>query len=114
MTSRWLVLISTNFQLTSLTSIYSISSYQHTNKQAPVAEGTPLQTGFSFFYMRRGKAAQSEKQQQQQEGNVNVNEGEEEKSKPSYFDAVKIIGEHLLSCSTSELAKHLLLSFVYN
>ena len=43
--------------------------------------------------MRRGKAAQSEKQQQQQEGHGNANEGEEEKSKPSYFDAVKIIGE---------------------
>eukprot|EP00804_Cyclotella_cryptica_P025897 CCRYP_002741-RB/>CCRYP_002741-RB protein AED:0.04 eAED:0.04 QI:362/1/1/1/1/1/2/244/263 len=43
--------------------------------------------------MRRGKAAQSEKQQQQQqEGSGNAAEGEEEKSKPSYFDAVKIIG----------------------
>lgn len=68
--------------------------------KADTTDGTPLQTGFSFFYMRRGKAAKSENKNKQHlpqiddDADPTTAEGNDKSSgvKPSYFDAVKSIG----------------------
>jgi len=65
------------------------------------AEGTPLHTGFTFFYMRRGKASKSFKQDTSNASSLAGKDGDENSDKqnqPSYFDAVKQIG----TCHTVE------------
>lgn len=83
------------------------SNLAHASRHLPnladiKAEGTPLHTGFTFFYMRRGKASKSFKQDTSNASSLADKDGEENSDKqnqqPSYFDAVKQIG----TCHTVE------------
>jgi len=59
----------------------------------PTAEGTPLQSNFTFFYLRRGKSTKSFKtDKESSEGGTDENNADGKPNQPSYFDAVKKIG----------------------